>query len=98
MAWLSDFVLDLRSKLPADVRTERINEMSKVAFPGLLAIELVTWVFEGPCRASFFFRFWLGEFFNRMERYGHYLTDAEKVGLQEACVAWLGLTTNCCDE
>ena len=54
MAWLSDFVLDLRSKLPADVRTERINEMSKVAFPGLLAIELVTWVFEGPCRASFF--------------------------------------------
>ncbi|CAE7238594.1 unnamed protein product [Symbiodinium necroappetens] len=64
MAWLADFVLSLRSKLPADQRTERMDEMSKVAF-------------------------WLAEFFNRMECYGHYLSDVEKVGLQETCVAWL---------
>ena len=33
-------------------------------------------------------RFWLGEFFNRMERYGRYLTDAEKHGLEEASDTW----------
>ena len=33
-------------------------------------------------------RFWLGEFFNRMERYGRYLTDEQKHGLEEACDTW----------
>ena len=35
-------------------------------------------------------RYWLGEFFNRMEAYPRFLNEVQKRGLMQACEAWSG--------
>ena len=94
LAWLSDKLLHVRSV--EESPSEKMNEMVKATYLGLCTV-MCTCVehvplqcVAGTCMCAMrMLRFWLAEYFNRMEAYPRFLTHEQRCSLMQACAPWL---------